>query len=119
MRCAAFSLLALLFVTTSFGIEGFGLTPGRQILVADSAAELAANVINLLRDRESAQELGNAGRRFMAEHYSHAAAKTYLTRVLSDLIANPPKQLPFGSRAAMYARQLFQDHIAWRLPARG
>ncbi len=57
-------------VTTSYGNEGVGAVPGRDLLVADSPAELAAAVVRLLKEPEFASEIGANGRAFVEEHYS-------------------------------------------------
>jgi glycosyltransferase involved in cell wall biosynthesis len=104
-------------VTTSFGIEGFGLTPGRHLLVADSAQEFSAAVVGLLRDRQAAQAIGEAGRSFIVDNYSQQAVASRLKRVMKAAFAGKPKQLPVHSRAFMQAQHFFQTCVAWRFRA--
>jgi len=56
-------------VSTSLGCEGFDLTPGHDLLVADTPAEFASAVCQLLREPEIAQSLGDAARTFAASRY--------------------------------------------------
>jgi glycosyltransferase involved in cell wall biosynthesis len=57
--------LGLPVVTTSLGLEGFSARPGEDLLVADSAAQMAESVMFLLRNREKAAEMAKAGRRYV------------------------------------------------------
>jgi hypothetical protein len=50
-------------VTTAIGFEGMGLTKGRDVLVADDAADFASAVAALLRDDEKWRELSKNGRK--------------------------------------------------------
>ena len=49
-------------VSTTRGSVGLGLTPGQDLLVADTPAEFAAAVGDLLTGRRDGAELGAAGR---------------------------------------------------------
>jgi glycosyltransferase involved in cell wall biosynthesis len=60
-------------VTTSYGNEGIGGVPGRDLLVADRPEDFAAAVVRLLKDREFANEIGRNGRTFVKENYSLGA----------------------------------------------
>jgi polysaccharide biosynthesis protein PslH len=56
-------------VSTSIGAEGLALTPGRDVVVADTAAEFAAAVRGLLADRGQAARLGQAARALVEARY--------------------------------------------------
>jgi sugar transferase (PEP-CTERM/EpsH1 system associated) len=56
-------------VSTWPGIQGLAAVPGRDLLVADSPAEFADNVCQLLADRSLADELAQAGRRYVQSHH--------------------------------------------------
>ncbi|MHB0858744.1 MAG: glycosyltransferase [Anaerolineae bacterium] len=56
-------------VSTTLGAEGVDLTPGVHALLADSPPAFAKAVVTLVRDREQAHALGEAGRRFVLEHF--------------------------------------------------
>jgi polysaccharide biosynthesis protein PslH len=56
-------------VSTSIGAEGLALTPGRDVVVADTAAEFAAAVRGLLADRAQAARLGQAARALVEARY--------------------------------------------------
>jgi len=57
-------------VTTSVGIEGFGLAPGENILVGDTPEEFADAVVRLLEDDVLHEKLAQAGFSFIKEHFS-------------------------------------------------
>jgi glycosyltransferase involved in cell wall biosynthesis len=56
-------------VTTRLGAEGYPVTDGRELLLADTPADFAAAVINLLDAPERRLALGQAGRRFVEQRY--------------------------------------------------
>jgi len=67
-------------VSTTIGAEGLPLTPGKEILIADTPEEFAESVIGLLDNREMAQELGrNAATRVRNEFGWDHVAKTFAT----------------------------------------
>jgi polysaccharide biosynthesis protein PslH len=56
-------------VSTAIGAEGLALTPGRDVVVADTAAEFADAVRALLADRAHAERLGRAARTLVETRY--------------------------------------------------
>ena len=60
-------------VSTRFGAEGFDVTEGRELLLADTPAEFAAAVLDLLKDEAKRASLGEAARRFVEQGYDWAA----------------------------------------------
>ncbi len=56
-------------VSTSIGCEGLEVTDGTNILIADTAEEFAAKVINLLNSPEKRKSLGESGRRLAIQKY--------------------------------------------------
>lgn len=59
-------------VSTSMGCDGFPVTPGREVILADEPEAFASEVVKLLGDAERRSELGTAGRAF-AERYDWSA----------------------------------------------
>lgn len=67
-------------VSTSIGAEGLPVTPGKEILIADTPEEFAESVIGLLGNSETAQELGRtAATRVRNEFGWEQVAKTFAT----------------------------------------
>jgi glycosyltransferase involved in cell wall biosynthesis len=56
-------------VSTTLGVEGFGVTNGKELLLADEAATFARSIVALIEDREQARSLGQAGRAFAVQYY--------------------------------------------------
>jgi glycosyltransferase involved in cell wall biosynthesis len=56
-------------VTTRLGAEGYPVTHGRELLLADQPADFAAAVVALLRAPERRAELGQAARSFVERRY--------------------------------------------------
>ena len=57
-------------VSTAIGAEGLALTPGRDVVLADTAAEFADAVRALLADRARAARLGHAARALVEARYA-------------------------------------------------
>lgn len=56
-------------VSTTLGAEGFTVTNGEQLLLADDASAFARSIEELLADRVRARALGAAGRSFAERYY--------------------------------------------------
>jgi glycosyltransferase involved in cell wall biosynthesis len=59
-------------VATSKGVEGLDLVPGREVLVADTAADFARAVVDVLADPARRAELRLAGRAAVEQRYGWA-----------------------------------------------
>jgi glycosyltransferase involved in cell wall biosynthesis len=59
-------------VSTTIGAEGLALTPGRDVVIADTAAEFAVAVRALLADHAQAARLGLAARALVEAQYRWA-----------------------------------------------
>jgi glycosyltransferase involved in cell wall biosynthesis len=80
-------------VTTAAGIEGFGLTPGRDALVADTPEGFASAVVTLLRDPAAYEAVRRAGAKFIADRFSPQAVEARLLRFFSEVAAMPGRRL--------------------------
>ena len=74
-------------VATTIGAEGMGLQDGEHVLVADTAADFAAQVLRLLRDDALWLHLSGAGRGHVERHFSPTATLD----VLGTLFPKPAK----------------------------
>jgi sugar transferase (PEP-CTERM/EpsH1 system associated) len=68
-------------VSTSVGCEGFDLIPGQELVMADTPAEFASQVLALLNDAPRRQELGRAARAFAGSKYDWRLIVPRLERV--------------------------------------
>ena len=57
-------------ITTPLVNEGLEGSAGKQLLLADDAPTFASHIVELLRDQQRREALGQAGRRFVQEKYS-------------------------------------------------
>lgn len=71
-------------VSTSVGSEGLDVAHGEHLLVADDPEGFAREVIRVLRDRELARRLGEAGRRLVRQKYEWEIIAKDLDRVYED-----------------------------------
>ena len=105
---------ALPVVTTSVGIEGFGLEPGRHALVGDHPRDFADAVIRLLRDRKYLDNVRMAGYQFIRDHYSDVAVRQRVHALFSQLDRYPIKRLPTTSLWIGKAKDAWSRHVRWR-----
>lgn len=56
-------------VSTTLGVEGIALSPGKHALLADTPQAFAEAILSLLADPERRRALGAAARQFVLEHY--------------------------------------------------
>jgi glycosyltransferase involved in cell wall biosynthesis len=78
-------------VTTSAGAEGLGASHGRELLIAESATELAAAIDALLADPARAAALGRAGRTLVRRRFDwDAIASDHEALYAATLQAGPP-----------------------------
>jgi O-antigen biosynthesis protein len=65
-------------VSTTIGIEGSGLEPGRHVLLADDAESFMRQTLRLYRDPDLWQRLSQAGLQLMADEFSPECGATFL-----------------------------------------
>lgn len=56
-------------IGTSIALEGFGITPGRQAIVADDAAEMASAVQKVLTNTGMRRKLSDNGKKFVSRYF--------------------------------------------------
>jgi glycosyltransferase involved in cell wall biosynthesis len=72
-------------VSTAIGAEGLALTPGRDVVVADTAAEFADAVRALLADHGRAERLGQAARALVEARYAWSACLAPIEALYASL----------------------------------
>ena len=72
-------------VSTSLGCEGYPVTPGRELVIADTPQDFARSVVELLGDIRRREELGRAGRCFVEERYDWQAIVPRLEKVYASV----------------------------------
>lgn len=102
-------------VTTSFGAEGFGLQPEKDLLIGDAADSFAAQVITLLDDADIYSRLAKSGYEFIERNYSVPAVERMLDSSLQRLENLPYRRTSLAQRLANSILNIYARHIAWRL----
>lgn len=105
-------------VTTSSGIEGFGLAPGVHALVGNTPREFADAVISLLRDRVLLDQVRTAGYQFIRGNYSDIAVKRRVRDLFARLDDYPIRRLPLAAQLQGKIKGAWDRHVAWRLNGR-
>lgn len=105
---------ALPVVTTAAGIEGFGLTPDRDVLVGDTPETFASAVIQLLMDQALYERIRMAGFEFIRRNYSEEAVAARIGALFSGLDAYPTKHIGISNRIRKKAGDLVARHLSWR-----
>ena len=72
-------------VATRVANEGIGGRPDEEILLRDDPAEMAATIVELLRDETARERLGAAARRFVQEDWTWEAHFEKLERILFEV----------------------------------
>ncbi len=72
-------------VTTALGCEGFEVTSGRELLIADRPQEFAGAVIELLRSASHRAALGERAQRFVAANYDWQAIVPRMEQLYAQL----------------------------------
>jgi glycosyltransferase involved in cell wall biosynthesis len=101
-------------VTTSIGAEGFGITPGKHLLVCDDAQSFAEAVIQLIDDEAYRIQIGHAARTFIIDHYSDKVSRERVRRLLANLKNYTINRPGVGSMLWLRVNDLWQQNVAWR-----
>jgi len=72
-------------VSTRLGAEGLDFVDGQEIILADTPADFAAAVVELLRDEPKRRAMAMAARKRVAERYSYANLRQTLAKALASL----------------------------------
>jgi glycosyltransferase involved in cell wall biosynthesis len=76
-------------VATSVGIEGIQATPGEHALVADTASDIAAATVRVLRDRALAERLSASARALALARYDSTVVGEVQLAALRSFTAGP------------------------------
>lgn len=73
-------------VSTSYGNEGIGAVPGRDLIIADDPESFASGVVRILRDEEFSSQLGRNGQEFVEIHYTLDAVMSKIESTYKELV---------------------------------
>lgn len=78
-------------VTTSLANNALSATPDKEVLVGDTAEEIAQHIVELLKSETRRNELALNGHRYVTEHYSWDVFGQQLSKILMDTVASKKK----------------------------
>lgn len=102
-------------VTTTVGIEGFGFTPGKDVLVGDTPDVFAQAVVSLLRDSSLWQQLSASGFEFIRDNYSEPVVRRAVYQLFDDVGSHPVKGIPIYRLVWRKLGEWVARHLSWRL----
>ncbi len=106
-------------VTTSIGMEGFGLTPSANVLIGDTPQDFARMTCDLLRDASFYEKIRRSGWSFMKEQFSEKAVGERVDAIFSHLTDFPAKRLATGSFLRRAIPQQLDRRLLWRFRGKG
>ncbi|HME06732.1 MAG TPA: glycosyltransferase, partial [Bryobacteraceae bacterium] len=74
-------------ISTTLGVEGLDVTPGRDVVLADSEADFAAAVLRLREGTPEWRQLSEGGRRLVKERYDWAFLGKTLRALYAEQLA--------------------------------
>jgi len=101
-------------VTTTVGIEGFGLTPQENVLVGDTPDEFADAVIRLITDNELYDRIRMGGYTFIKENYSEDVVARKIYHFLDSIDHYPCKGISRPVYVKKKVGEFIDTHISWR-----
>lgn len=73
-------------VSTSVGVEGLNITPGKHAIVTNNYQEMADAAVSLLQDKSQANKLSKAAQQFVKTHFSWDAISQQLEKIYAQAI---------------------------------
>jgi polysaccharide biosynthesis protein PslH len=80
-------------VSTTIGCEGLDVMGGENILIADTPAQFAEKVIQLIGDKQLYQRLANNGRQLVEDRYSWDKIAEKLSAVYEEIVLKQKSKL--------------------------
>ncbi|MCG8431214.1 MAG: glycosyltransferase family 4 protein [Candidatus Omnitrophica bacterium] len=97
-------------VTTSFGIQGMELEPGKDVMLAQRPEEYVSRIMALINDRKLYEEMSHNGMRFIRERYTPDAVSRMMDELYEETARHPAKRLPAGDYFAFW-----KDYLGRRI----
>jgi glycosyltransferase involved in cell wall biosynthesis len=101
-------------VTTTIGMEGIGLTPMKDVLIADTPVDFAKAIGHLLGDRQLYDRIRGNAWSFVRANYSEEAVAERVNVFLSRLADVAVKRLPVATFLRRAIRYHLNRHLLWR-----
>lgn len=113
-------------VTTEIGAEGFGLTPGENVLIAQTPSAFAEAILQLSEDHQLYYKLASNGYKFITDRFSEDTARIMLSKLVNQISLISPKRISLTFRLKFWltypynylikpkAIFLYNSYIGWR-----
>src|SRR3990172_2611185 len=72
-------------IGTNIAFEGFGITPGREAIVANTASEMAEAVTRVISDPSLQASLAGSGKKFVSENYDWKSISQSLNKIYKEV----------------------------------
>lgn len=76
-------------ITNSKVLSSLAVTPGKELLVADSPEEFARSALRLIEDPILQKDVGDAGLMYVRTHHSWRESARKMVEIYGDLLAHP------------------------------
>jgi glycosyltransferase involved in cell wall biosynthesis len=77
-------------IGTSIALEGFGITPGREAMVANTALDMAQAVTQVVFDTKLQKSLADNGKRFVSAKYDWKSISQTLNKIYEEVGQSQP-----------------------------
>ncbi len=105
---------SLPIVCSSIGAEGFGVSHGNQLLIADDPDSFSLAILSFINRPEFAHKIGQTGYRFVRDNYSIDSNKVRLAKLMILINQLSPIILPFHKRLLLKLNDIYERHLGWR-----
>ena len=102
-------------VATKKGIEGFGLSPGVNVMLGDTPEAFADGVIKLFNENDLYQKIRCNGWHFVNERFSQTAVEESVCRLFESLNQQKVKQLSWVVKTRLRTSIFLDRHLWWRI----
>ena len=72
-------------IGTSIALEGFGITPGKEAIVANTAADMARAVAKVISDKKVQEQLSKNGLEFVSKSYDWKSISETLNEIYQEV----------------------------------
>lgn len=101
-------------VTTRIGAEGFGLSSGVNILIAETSLDFAESILQLSQNNQLYKKLSTNGYNFIKDNYSEEATRAKLTELINQALLISPKRLVTLTKIKLWLQFIYNRYIGWR-----
>ena len=101
-------------VATTVGIDGFRLTPGENVVVADTVDEIVEGIIKLHQDRQFYERIRTKAWQFVEQNYGDRAVREQLEGVIARLENCKAKEMPAWKKLKRKVPIFLDTHLLWR-----